>query len=71
MPAKKLKKSSSQQTAARNTDGKPAKNTPPKPAGKPIPVKELKPTVKSGGEVSGLQGGFIRINDSRIRKVYR
>jgi len=68
MPTKKLKKSPSAPSIAK----KPAEKT----AGKASPkapeakVQVAKPKLK-GANVSGLTGGFIRISETRIQKVYR
>jgi multidrug resistance efflux pump len=70
MPAKKLKKSPSIQPVARKTEEKTPKKAAPKVEEAKASVKKAKPAPKSAN-VSALTGGFIRISETRIQKVYR
>lgn len=42
----------------------------PKPASKKVPAKQAKPKLKIA-KPSGLAGGFVRLSETHIRKVYR
>jgi hypothetical protein len=70
MSSKKLKKAPSLQTIADETDGGTPKKLSRKPIVGKVSVKKEKPMLKSAS-VSGLTGGFIRISETHIQKVYR
>jgi hypothetical protein len=70
MPAKKLKKSPSIQPVSRKADEKTPKKAAPEPEAAKPSVKKAKPAQKSA-IVSAATGGFIRISETHIQKVYR
>jgi hypothetical protein len=74
MPAKKTKKSSSPQLVAGKSRSKapqqPSQKPSQKPSGKKGSAAEAKPAPKSA-KVSPLTGGFVRLSETHIQKVYR
>jgi hypothetical protein len=70
MPAKKPKKSSSPQLVAGKSRSKAPQKPSQKSSGKKGSVAGAKPAPKSA-KVSPLTGGFVRLSETHIQKVYR
>jgi hypothetical protein len=70
MPSKKLKKAPSVQTSARKSDAKAPKKVSRPLTSEKVSIKNAMPAVKSA-KASGLTGGFVRLSETHIQKVYR
>ena len=70
MPAKKLKTSPSLPTVVKATHKNTAKKASRKPLVKEVSVVNAKPSLKNE-KITGLEGGFTRISETQIRKIYR